>query len=138
MVDGAVERQDAVLGALGVRSPKALLATDLISASMRALVPAMKEHGVSWLSALGVGQSRDQAPPMLRIAFSTLLRHVGKDKAASEEHLRSSGLDWTLVYPPVLSNDPRTGTYRSGDVLEVKGVPKISRADAWRSSCSPS
>src|SRR5689334_24462367 len=51
-LDAAVAGQDAVLSALGVRSP---LADDLITPSLRALVPAMQKHGVSrliWLSAL--------------------------------------------------------------------------------------
>ena len=53
-VDAAVAAQDAVLSALGVRSP---LGGDLITPSLRALVPAMQKHGVKrliWLSALGV------------------------------------------------------------------------------------
>jgi uncharacterized protein YbjT (DUF2867 family) len=81
------------------------------------------------LSALGVGESAGHAPPALRIAFRTLLRQVGRDKAASEECLRASDVDWTIVYPPSLTNGPRTGDYRSGEALDLKGVPKISRAD---------
>jgi putative NADH-flavin reductase len=128
-VNRAVAGQDAVLSTLGVRSP---LAADLISPSLRALVPAMQEHNVRrlvWLSALGVGETRDQAPAFLRIPFSTVLRRIGQDKAAGEEYLRSTDLDWTLVYPPALTNGPRTGRYRSGETLTVKGIPRISRAD---------
>ena len=128
-VDAAVAGQDAVLSALGVRSP---LGDDLITPSLRALVPAMQKHGVSrliWLSALGVGQTREQAPAMFRIPFSTILRRIGRDKAAGEEYLRSTDLDWTLVYPPALTSGPRTGSYRSGETVDVKGLPRISRAD---------
>ena len=92
----------------------------------------MQEHGVRrliWLSALGVGQTRVQAPAMLRIPFSTILRRIGRDKAAGEEYLRSTDLDWTLVYPPALTNGPRTSSYRSGETVDVKGLPRISRAD---------
>jgi putative NADH-flavin reductase len=128
-LDGAVAGQDAVLSALGVRSP---LGDDLIAPSLRALVPAMQQHGVRrliWLSALGVGQTRDQAPAMLRFPFSTILSRIGRDKAAGEEYLRSSDLEWTLVYPPALTNGPRTGSYRSGETVNVRGLPRISRAD---------
>jgi len=128
-LDAAVAGQDAALSALGVRSP---LGDDLITPSLRALVPAMQKHGVRrliWLSALGVGQTREQAPAMLRVPFSTVLRRIGRDKAAGEEYLRSTDLDWTLVYPPALTNRPRTSTYRSGETLNVSGLPRISRAD---------
>jgi putative NADH-flavin reductase len=128
-VDAAVAGQDAVLSALGVRSP---LADELISPSLRAVVPAMQQHGVKrliWLSALGVGQTREQAPAMFRVPFSTVLRRIRRDKAAGEEYLRSTDLDWTLVYPPALTNGPHTGDYRSGETLNVKGFPRVSRAD---------
>ena len=131
-VDGVLEDRDAVLCALGTRSPRSLVSSNLMTASMRALVPAMKRRGVSRLileSALGVGQSAEQAPVALRLAFATVLRQVGRDKAAAEEYLRASDLDWTVVYPPSLTNGPATPAYRSGEALELKGVPTISRAD---------
>src|SRR5437588_9058111 len=98
-LDAAVAGQDAALSALGVRSP---LGDDLITPSLRALVPAMQKHGVRrliWLSALGVGQTREQAPAMLRVPFSTVLRRIGRDKAAREEYQPPTDPDWTLVYP---------------------------------------
>jgi putative NADH-flavin reductase len=66
---------------------------------------------------------------MFRVPFGTVLRRIGRDKAAGEEYLRSSDLDWTLVYPPALTNGPPTGDYRSGETLNVTGLPRISRAD---------
>jgi putative NADH-flavin reductase len=132
-MEGAVDGTEAVLSALGTRSPKALLVgTDVIKASAGALVPAMDKHGVRrviWLSALGVGPSREQASAPLRILFSTMLRQIGKDKVAGEERLSASGLDWTLVYPPTLTDGPRTAKYRAGHTLDIAGVPRISRAD---------
>lgn len=128
-VEAAVAGQDAVLSTLGVRSP---LGGDLITPSLRALVPAMQEHDVTrliWLSGLGVGQTEKQAPVVLRSVWITLLRRIRRDKAAGEDYLRPTDLDWTLVYPPILSNGPRTGNYRSGEALSVTGVPRISRAD---------
>jgi putative NADH-flavin reductase len=132
VVDDALEGRDAVLCALGTRSPRSLISCSLMSDSMRALVPAMKRRGVSrlvLLSALGVGQSADDAPAALRAAFRTLFRQVGKDKAAAEDDLRTSDLDWTVVYPPTLTDGPPSGEYSSGQALDLKGMPKISRAD---------
>jgi putative NADH-flavin reductase len=132
VVDDALEGRDAVLCALGTRSPKSVVSCDLMMASMRALVPSMRRRGVNRVvveSALGAGQSAEHAPPAMRLAFATVLRQVGKDKAAAEEYLRTSDLDWTVVYPPSLTNGAATGEYRSGEALKLKGVPKISRAD---------
>jgi putative NADH-flavin reductase len=131
-VDEAVEGQAAVLCALGTRSLRSIFSSDLMRASMRVLMPAMERRDVSrliLLSALGVGRSAEQTPVALRIAFRSLLRQVGRDKAAAEEDLRTSDLDWTIVYPPTLTTGPRTTDYRSGEVLQLKGIPRISRAD---------
>jgi putative NADH-flavin reductase len=131
-VDSALDGQEAVLCALGPRSAKALVSCDLMRASIGALVPAMERRGVSrvvLLSALGAGQSAGHAPAALRYAFRTLFRRVGKDKEEAERNLRESRVDWTVVYPPSLTDGPRTGGYRHGETLELKGVPKISRAD---------
>jgi putative NADH-flavin reductase len=131
-LDEALKDQDAVICALGPTSPAALVSCDLMRATTRAIVPVMKRRGVDrlvMLSALGVGASAPYAPALLRIAFRTLLGTVGRDKAAAEEHLRASDVDWTLVYPPSLTNGPRTGTYRAVEALDLGGLPKISRAD---------
>jgi putative NADH-flavin reductase len=101
-------------------------------ASMEALIPVMRRRGVSrliLLSALGVGRSAEHSPLALRLAFATLLRQVGKDKAAAEAYVGASDVDWTIVYPPALTDGPRTGNYRAGGTLELRGVPKISRGD---------
>jgi putative NADH-flavin reductase len=131
-VEDALERRDAVLCTLGTRSPRSFVSCDLMVASMRALLPAMKRRGVRRLileSALGVGLSAEHAPRSARLAFATVLRQMGKDKAAAEQQLRASGLDWTIVYPPSLTNGPLTADYRWGEALRLGGVPKISRAD---------
>lgn len=131
-IEEALDGQDAVLCALGPTSPRSLVRCTLMRESTRILLPAMKRRGVNrlvLLSALGAGASAAHAPLLLRIAFQTLLRQVGKDKAAAEELLGATEIDWTVVYPPSLTDGTRTGTYRSGEALELKGLPKISRGD---------
>lgn len=129
-VDGAVAGCDAVLCALGPRSATALLRCDLMQATMRALLPAMERRGVNrlvLLSALGAGAPA--APLPLRLAFRTVFRQIGRDKSEAEDMLLASPVDWIAVYPPALTDGPRTGHYAHGDALALKGVPKISRAD---------
>ena len=132
VIDNAVGGQDAVLCALGPRSPVELLRAELMRGSIPSLVGSMERHAVArliLLSALGVGESRACAPIASRLAFATILRQVGKDKRDAEEAVRSSGLDWTIVYPPSLTNASATGEYRHGQELRLGGRARISRAD---------
>jgi putative NADH-flavin reductase len=80
-------------------------------------------------SAYGVGETWRDVPLVPRILMRLLFRDVYSDKRAGEDVLRGSDLDWTLVYPTTLTNGPRTGRYRVGERLTLRGVPKISRAD---------
>jgi putative NADH-flavin reductase len=61
--------------------------------------------------------------------YRVLLSDIFADKKAAEDNVRRSNLDWTFVYPVLLSDGPTTGAYRVGERLELRGVPKISRAD---------
>jgi putative NADH-flavin reductase len=131
-VEKTVAGHDVVLCALGPRSAGELVRSGLMRASVPALVSAMKRHGVHrliLLSALGVGESARHAPTVPRLAFATILRQVGKDKERAEQTVRSSQLEWTILYPPGLRNGPATGSYRHGESLKLSGSPKISRAD---------
>ena len=129
-VTEAVRGQDAVISALGRRN--SFKSAGLISRSMRAIVPAMEHQGVRRLivvSAFGVGESYHYAPLIPRTLFRLLLGNIFADKKAGEDYVRQSSLDWTLVYPVLLTNGPRTGRSRVGERLDLHGVPKISRAD---------
>lgn len=126
----AVRGQDAVLSALGRR--KTFSSANLMVNSMRAIVPAMERHRVRRLilmSSFGVGDSVREAPLLPRLFFRTLLRDIFADKQAAEAIVRRSALEWTIVYPVLLTDGPRTGNYRVGERLELSGFPKISRAD---------
>ena len=129
-VGAAVAGQDAVISALGLR--KAFKSGGLVERSFSVIVPAMERSGARRLvvmSALGVGSTREQAPWLPRLMYRALLTDIFADKAAGERIVEGSALDWTIVYPPLLTDGPATGHYRSGEVLELHGMPKISRAD---------
>jgi putative NADH-flavin reductase len=125
-----VRGQDVVVSALGRRN--SFRSEQLILRSVRAIVPSMERAGVRrfiLLSALGVGESCRDAPLIPRIMYRVLLSDIFKDKKTAEDELRRSSLDWTIVYPVLLTNGPLTGAYRVGERLELHGMPKISRAD---------
>ena len=125
----AVAGHDAVVSTLGVRKPGA---TSLQARAMQALVPAMEKAGARRLvvmSALGVGDTRASTPFLSRLLHALLLRGIFADKAAGERIVAASALDWTIVYPGLLTNGPRTGIYRAGETLALGGYPRIARAD---------
>jgi uncharacterized protein YbjT (DUF2867 family) len=129
----AASGQEVVLITLGSNIPREFLRPPmLMTRSLSAIVPAMQHQRVNrvvLLSALGVGESARLAPALLRIASKTVLRRLANDKAAAEAHLRASGLDWTVVYSPLMADSPATGAYRSGEGLRIAGLRKISPAD---------
>lgn len=129
-LDAALKGRDAVICSLGVR--KALMSGGLIEGAMRVLVPAMERAGARRLllvSANGVGETRARSPLLPRILYRLLLGDIFADKAAGEAIVRASSLEWTIAYPVLLTDGPRTGRYRAGEALELRGMPKISRAD---------
>ena len=126
----AVRGQDGVVSALGVRS--SFFPRDLMQRSLANIVPAMEKAGVRrfvLMSAFGVGDSRKDAPLVPRLMYNTLLACIFADKRAAEDQLKRSALDWTIVYPVLLTNAPRSVRYRAAERLELRGFPSISRAD---------
>ena len=99
---------------------------------MGVIVPAMAQAGIGrmiLMSSFGVGESLRDAPLIPGIMFRVLLRDIFADKKSAEDELRRSGLDWSIVYPVLLTNGPLTGRYRVAERLDPRGMPKISRAD---------
>jgi putative NADH-flavin reductase len=130
VLDAALPGQDAVISALGVGT--SFTSGRLISQSAPPIVASMRRHGVRRLiftSAFGVGATRRDTPLLPRLFIATLLRDVYADKQRGEEAILTSDLDWTIVYPAGLTDGPRTGRYRVGERLSLRGFPRISRAD---------
>ncbi len=140
----AVDRADAVLSGLGPRSESE---AGVASQGTRAIVQAMKATDVRRIvvvSAAPIGTVPSPGCPkppkhdpgdrfFMRNLFSPLIKAAFRkpyaDLALMEDILRDSGLDWTVVRPPRLTNKPLTGTYR---MAYGRNLPRgffISRAD---------
>jgi putative NADH-flavin reductase len=129
-LEEALRGHDAVISSLGLHN--ALKSHGFSESCMRVLVPAMERQGVRRLvivSANGVGDTRQHAPLLPRLMYRLLLTDIFADKKAGEDIVRASSLDWTIAYPTLLTDGPRTGSYRAGERLVLKGFPKIPRAD---------
>jgi putative NADH-flavin reductase len=125
-----IENKDSVICSIGAGN--SLRSGDLIADTTEILIPAMEEKGVSrliFLSAFGVGESFAQANFIQKLIFRLPLKNIYADKEKGEKIIRNSKLNWTLVYPVLLTDKPYTGSYKAGEKLPMKGMPKISRAD---------
>jgi putative NADH-flavin reductase len=143
-LEPALHGADAVLSGLGPRS-----ASDagITSRGTRAIVEAMKATGVRRIvvvSAAPVGTVASPGRPhpprydpgdgfvmrhLLNPLVKLALREHYADLARTEDILRDSGLDWTVVRPPRLTDKPLTGTYRTAYGQNLRGGAFVSRAD---------
>jgi putative NADH-flavin reductase len=130
-----VEGADLVLSALGARS---LGKEDVLERGITLIVAAMQQAGVRRIIALGsagaLSNSLSQQPAWRRwfvqkIVYNTFLKWPVASQVAQWKTLSASGLDWTMVMPPMLTNGPGRGVYRvDGDALPRHGM-RISRVD---------
>ena len=127
----ALEGCDAVVSALGTGMGRRKV--DLLTVATRAMITAMTRNGVRRLvcvSAMGVGDSRGHGGFVFdRLFLPLLLSEAYKDKERQDAAIRASLLDWVLVRPAMLTDDPARGNARAiTDLARVKGG-KIARAD---------
>jgi len=130
-VDAAVAGQDAVIDALGGKTPWKVTTRETSAA--RNIVDAMRRNGVRRLlkiSVVGAGESiRNAGFFNEHLLMRTFLRGLLVDKAGMEAEIEGSNLNWTLVRPPMLTDGEKTGVAR---VLSTEGgekAHKIGRAD---------
>jgi putative NADH-flavin reductase len=143
-LQSAVAGADAVLSGLG---PRSNAEAGITWQGTRAIVAAMQATGVRRIvavSAAPIGTvpspGRPKPPrhdpgdglfmrhlfsPMTKAAF----RGTYADLALMEDVLADSGLDWTVVRPPRLTDKPPTGAYRTAYGQNLRRGLFISRAD---------
>lgn len=144
LLHGALDGADAVVSGLG---PVSTAPPGVATSGTRAVTMAMLATGTRRLvavSAAPIGTVASPACPdrpkhdpgdgflmrhLLNPIVKAALRAHYADLAGMEDVLRSSGLDWTIVRPPKLTDGPLTGTYRTATGRNVKGGWSISRAD---------
>jgi putative NADH-flavin reductase len=107
----AMHSQHVVIDTVGGTTP--YKTTQLESNVARNIIAAMRAESVRRLivvTMMGLGESRDQAPFWYKhLLMTTFLRGSTKDKAAAESEVRTSGLDYTIVRPPILTETPSLG-----------------------------
>ncbi len=127
----AIAGAEAVVSVLGPTSNKPELA---VSRGIDNILAAMRQHGVRRLiQSAGAGVRDPQDTPTLVHAFfgglaRLLSPNVVADMTQVVDEVRQSGLDWTIVRVPMLTDGPATGRVREGYVGKDIG-PRLARAD---------
>jgi putative NADH-flavin reductase len=143
-LEAAVAGADAVLSGLGPRSNSD---AGIASRGTRAIVAAMKATGVRRIAVVSaapvstVPSAARPNPPKYDAGDGFFMRHlfspfakarfrkVYDDLAQMEDILADSGLDWTVVRPPQMTDKPSTNTYRTAYGQNIRGGWSVARAD---------
>jgi len=133
----AVAGRDAVISALGhsqrPAERKAAARPTLCADSARSVTEAMRATGSRRLVIVSAsGPYTDGDGLVLRSVIKPIvgrfLKGAWADLVAMEEVVRASGLDWTVLRPPQLTDKPVTGRYRTRLDANARGL-RVSRAD---------
>jgi putative NADH-flavin reductase len=125
-----IESHDAVLSSFGPRVPVSKDDGDLLRRFAAALTSAMSHAGVRRAVLISTAfLFKNSVIPPAHLFGRLFFPGIMVDAAGMEDIVAKSGLDWTIVRPPQLTNKPRTGAYRVREGrLPVFGF-NISRAD---------
>ena len=124
----AIQEQDAVICSLGSNE---LGRTTVRSEGTANIIKAMKENHVKRLvviTAMGVGESWNTLSLINKLFFATLLRNTRQDHEKQEVLVKESDLDWTIIRPSGLTDDPLTESYAIGENIQTN-TSQIARAD---------
>ena len=129
-INQAVQDQDAVIDTIGGKTP--YKETTMETSAAKAIVTAMLANGVHRLiaiSMLGIGDSEANETVYARLLVATFLRGAKKDKSGMETEVASSKLDWIIVRPAILEDDPAKGHVHVFTADPEQKAHTITRAD---------
>ncbi|GLY17456.1 hypothetical protein Kisp01_44700 [Kineosporia sp. NBRC 101677] len=135
-LSSAVAGSDAVLSGLG---PRTRADVGIAEQGTRTLIRAMQAVDARRLVVVSAAPVSTTSAPdpgngfwarhLLYPVIGRVLRGNYADLAEMERALAASGLQWTAVRPPRLTDGPLTRRYRSALDQNVRGGLSISRAD---------
>jgi putative NADH-flavin reductase len=129
IVKSAIKGQDAVICTLGAR--ELYKNSGVRTIGTRAIIKSMEEVNVKRLvvmSSMGIGESWNTIPMFTKLLFKLFMPAARKDHEAQELVIKTSSLDWTIIRPSGLTDDPLVSNYDYGKELVAK-TSKISRAN---------
>jgi putative NADH-flavin reductase len=126
----AIRDHEAVLSGFGPRLPISKTDEDLLHRFALTLTRAMQHAGVRRVVVESTAfLFKDSVMPPSYLFGRLFFSGVVVDASAMEQVLRKSELDWTIVRPPKLTDNPYTGRYRVREGHLPHFGFSISRAD---------
>jgi putative NADH-flavin reductase len=130
-VAATIAGQEAICVCIGI--PPTRKPVDVFSRGTQNILGAIGKESHQKLilvTGIGAGDSKGHGGFFYdRILNPLLLATNYADKDRAESIVKASNIDWLIVRPGFLTNDPRTGKYRVIDNLSGVTAGKISRAD---------
>ena len=133
-VERAIAGNQAVIIAIG---PRIASQEIFCAAATQNIIEAMRSSGVRRLICQ-TGAMIGEYPHLswfmrsMKGAYQKQQPVLANDRLEQEQRVAASGLDWTLVKPPRLTNGPARGRVRSGERLNIGAMSSISRLDLSR------
>jgi len=131
-IEKTLEGCDSVCCVFGPRPPF----RDIFCAeATRIIVEAMQGWGIDRLlcqTGAMIGAYRENRTWLFRLMVRMFNRSNGamaRDRAEQEHIIEESGLDWTLVKPPRLTDRPPAGKYLAGPGVTVGLLSAVARSD---------
>jgi putative NADH-flavin reductase len=129
-LEETIRGHDAVLSAFGPRVPGSKTDENLLQRFAIALTKAMADAMVSRVVVETTAfLFRDSIVPPAFLLGRLLFPSIVADASAMERAFQQSGLEWTMVRPPKLTDEPYTGKYRVREGNLPRFGLQISRAD---------
>jgi uncharacterized protein YbjT (DUF2867 family) len=126
----AVTDRDAVISSIGTREP--LKPTTVCADSARSIIEAMHRAGTKRLIVVSGSGPFVEGDGFLMRRIKPLMGRILRgfaDFVAMEAIVRESGLAWTILRPPRLTDKPLTGRYRTREDLNLRHGLTLPRAD---------
>ncbi|MCU1304329.1 MAG: hypothetical protein JWQ87_4613 [Candidatus Sulfotelmatobacter sp.] len=128
-IANALNGVDAVISVLGNDTRRALFTpSNIISRSVPNIIGAMRHGRVERLLFVTSFAISSKIFWPEKLLLRTLLKNLFTDLPVQEKLIKESGLNWTIVRPARLTNGPKTGECRSGDIY-IHPFTSISRVD---------
>ncbi len=131
VVAAAIETMEGVAFAIGSGggNPGAVYSEGIAN-----VLYGMALHGATRLAAVSAAGVFSRKDPRISVGFrlmiATVLRGVYDDMERMEQRIAASGVEWTIIRPVGLTDEPATGDYRlSRDGSMLPKASRIARAD---------
>jgi putative NADH-flavin reductase len=135
-VAGVISGADAVLSALGPRGLDGFRQAELLAPAASNIIDGMHKTGAHRLVSVSAAGAFVTGDPdiswLVKQILPRIFARAFADVRRMEQVVRDSDLDWTLVRPARLVNEPGKGEYRVRAGYPPPGGRKIARADVAR------